>query len=379
MDFQEARNAINEVDAQLVPLLKKRMSASAAIGEYKKEHQIPILDRERERQILAKVSKEAGEYGKEERILYSNILEISRSIQHRILSPNSKLSEEIKLAIKNTPQAFPQEAVVACQGVEGAYSQVAADKFFPQASIVYFKRFEDVFQAVDRGMCEYGILPIENSSAGSVTEVYDLMKKFKFYIVRSLRLPVHHFLLGKNGVELSNIREIISHQQAISQCSDYLNALKDVKITVCENTAMAAQRVMNSDRMDIAAISSRNCAELYGLKILNDHIQNSDNNHTRFICISRKLEIYPGADKTSLMLSLPHIPGSIYHMLGRFASEGFNLTKLESRPIVGRDFEYLFYLDLDASIYQESLMNVLGQIENELDQFQYLGSYREMV
>lgn len=243
---------------------------------------------------------------------------------------------------------------------------------------MYFKTFEAVFNAVDKGMCRYGILPIENSSAGSVNQVYDLMKKFRFSIVRGVKLRINHTLLAKKGVQLEGIKEIYSHEQGLNQCSEFLRANPQIKANVCENTAVAAKLVAQSDRTDIAAISSRECAELYGLQILSDHIQNSDNNYTRFICISRSLEIYPGADKMSLMFSLPHRPGTLYSVITKFATLGLNLTKLESRPIPGKDFEFMFYFDASVSAHSEELLKLLAELEGTLEQFSFLGCYAEI-
>ncbi|MEG2658931.1 MAG: prephenate dehydratase domain-containing protein, partial [Clostridiales bacterium] len=232
---------------------------------------------------------------------------------------------------------------------------------------------------VDKGLCQYGILPIENSTAGSVNEVYDLMKKYKFHIVKSLRLRVDHSLLAKKGVAIGDIKEIISHEQAISQCANTIKAMNGAKITLCENTATAARIVAESPRNDIAAISSEYCGDLYGLNILAENIQDCGSNYTRFICIAKDLEIYPGADKISLMLSIPHVPGSLYRIITRFSSLGLNLTKLESRPIPGKDFEFMFYFDIEASCYSEDVLKLLSQLDTELPQFSYLGSYSEII
>ena len=244
---------------------------------------------------------------------------------------------------------------------------------------MYFNSFSGVFQAVESGLCRYGILPIENSTAGSVNEVYDLMKKHNFYIVRSIKLRIDHNLLAKKGTKLSDIKEIYSHQQALDQCSEFLKSLKGVKITVCENTAVAAKFVAESERNDVAAISSKNCAELYSLSVLSNTVQNNDNNYTRFICISKSLEIYPGADKVSMMFSIAHKPGTLYNVVSRFSTLGLNLTKLESRPMPGKDFEFLFYFDLNASIYDEKVPELLGEFDDEFDPFTFLGSYSEMI
>ena len=328
MEIQEIRSQIDEIDKQIVNLVVKRMKMALQAAEYKQAHQLPLLDRKREREILVQTAELAGEeYAGYAKVLFSTLFDLSKSYQNRILVHKGKLADEIAAALVNTAKQFPSKAVVACQGIEGAYSQMACDRIFSLPNILYFRHFEGVFQAVQNGLCRYGILPIENSSYGSVTMVYDLMKKYDFHIAKSLKMLISHSLLAKPDTRMDMIKEIVSHEQAIGQCSEFLRGHKDIKITVCENTAIAAQMVANSDRTDIAAISSKNCADLYGLTVLNDSIQNSEINYTRFICISKELEIYPGADKISLMLTLPHRPGSLYTTIAKFAALGLNLTK----------------------------------------------------
>ena len=244
---------------------------------------------------------------------------------------------------------------------------------------MYFKNFEGVFSAIEKGLCQYGILPIENSTAGSVKKVYDLMIQHNFSIVRSFRLKIDHNLLANPGASVSSIREIYSHEQAINQCSDYLATLQNVKVIPVENTAVAAEMVAKSGRTDVAALASRNCAELYGLKCLAGSIQDKGNNHTRFICISKQLEIYPGADKTSIMMVLNHRPGALYKVLARLYVLGINVTKLESRPLPDRDFEFMFYFDLDTSIYSEEFVQLMCELDDFCEEFKYLGSFSEVV
>ena len=275
---------------------------------------------------------------------------------------------------------FPQAALVACQGVEGAYSQHACEKLFESPNIMYMNTFEGVFNAIDKGLCRYGMLPLENSTAGSVNAIYDLMQKYDAYIVRSVRVKIDHNLLVKKGTKLKEIREIYSHEQAINQCSEYIKKLGNkVKVTICENTAMAAKFVAESDRKDVAALSSRACAELYGLECLAGSVQDKGNNYTRFICISKKLEIYPGSDKTSIMMILPHKPGALYKVLSRFYAVGINLEKLESRPLPDRDFEFMFYFDLNTSIYSEQYAQIINELDELCEEYKYLGSYLEIV
>ncbi len=380
MDIQDLRRQIDEIDKDLVELFTKRMDISAKVADYKKEHDLPIYVPARERQILMDVAKQAGEeYGNFARVLYSMIFELSRSYQAKRNDSVTPLYEGISSAIESTPNLFPQTAMVACQGVEGAYSQIACEKIFKNPFIVYFKNFEGVFNAIDQGMCQYGILPIENSTAGSVNKVYDLMFKHNFSIVRTIRLKVDHNLLARPGATLEGIREIYSHEQAISQCSTFLSTLADVKVIPVENTAVAAEMVAKSGRTDVAAISSRSCAELYGLTNLRSAIQDAGNNHTRFICISKNLQVYPGADKTSIMMILPHRPGSLYKVLARLYTLGINVTKLESRPLPDRDFEFMFYFDLDTSIYSDEFVQLMCELDDLCEEFKYLGSYSEVV
>ena len=291
----------------------------------------------------------------------------------------SPLYRDITNAIENTPKLFPQAPMVACQGVEGAYSQIACEKIFKNPFIMYFKNFEGVFNAIDQGLCQYGILPLENSTAGSVKKVYDLMIHHNFSIVRTFRLKIDHNLLTNPGAKLSDLKEIYSHEQAINQCSEYLQNLTGVTIIPVANTAIAAEMVSKSGRTDVAAISSRSCAELYNLEVLASSIQDRGNNRTRFICISKNLEIYPGSDKTSIMMVLPHRPGSLYKLLARLYVLGINVTKLESRPIPDRDFEFMFYFDLETSIYSEEFVQLMCELEDLCEDFKYLGSYCEVV
>ena len=380
MELKDLRNEIDQIDDQLVQLFAQRMDVAARIADYKKEKCMPIFVPAREREKLADVAEKAGpEMANYTRVLYSMLFELSRSYQSKKNDVVSPLYEEITKAIETTPQLFPQAPMVACQGVEGAYSQIACEKIFKNPFIMYFKNFEGVFGAIEKGLCQYGILPLENSTAGSVKKVYDLMIKHNFSIVRTFRLKVDHNLLAKPGTKLSDIKEIYSHEQAINQCSEFLQQLTGVTIIPVANTAIAAEMVSKSDRTDIAALSSRNCMELYNLECLAPSIQDKNNNHTRFICISKNLEIYPGSDRTSIMMVLPHRPGSLYKFLARLYVLGINVTKLESRPIPDRDFEFMFYFDLETSIYSDEFIQLMCELEELCEEFKYLGSYREVL
>ena len=378
--LKELRNEADILDEKIVDLFKERMDRVTRMAKYRAETRLPFARDQREREILKRVSDRAGEeYEGYARLVYNTIFDVDHSAQANVLAQRSDLVERISRSIDETPKLFPKRATVACQGVAGAYSHAAAERLFQLPDIQFYNSFDDVFAAVENGDVEYGVLPIENSSYGSVVSIYNLMQHYNFYIVKSLRLRINHQLLAKPGTKLSDIKEIYSHEQAIGQCDPFLSSLKGVKVTKVGNTALAAQMVAESDRDDVAAISSRECADLYGLDILKNHIQVTDNNYTRFICISKKLEIYPGANRISLILTLPHVPCSLYHMVAKFAAIDVNLTKLESRPIPGSDFEFLFYFDLDASVYQEDLLYLLSELEASPETFVFLGCYLEAI
>ncbi|MEE1367766.1 MAG: prephenate dehydratase [Evtepia sp.] len=381
MNLEELRAEIDTIDDNLLQDFAQRMNVVGQIGLEKKSEGLPTLDPAREREkladIVAKLPPEMEQYGY---TLWSMLFEISRSYQSSLNPQPSALRKDIERAIADTQPLFPPAATVACQGVEGAYSQLACEKLFKHPQVMYFKTFESVFSAIESGFCDYAVLPLENSTAGSVKEIYDLMLSHSsFKIVRSTRLKVDHNLVAKKGTKMSDIKEIFSHPQAISQCAKFLDAMPGVKITACENTAAAAEAVAKSERTDVAAISSYNCVELYGLERLAADIQDRSNNYTRFICISKKLEIYPGADKTSLMLVLPHRPGALYQILGRFYALGMNLIKLESRPLPDREFEFMFYFDLETSVYSDEFIRLVDDLDAICEEFQYLGSYSEVI
>lgn len=380
MDIKGLREKIDEIDGQLVKLFEERMRISGDIGRYKSGIGMPVLDPERERAKLKEIydscDPQAADYAEK---LYSYIFELSRSYQNNLKQEKCETSQRIADALESTPEDFPVRPTVACQGEEGSYSQQAAEKLFKRPGIMHFGTFEDVFSAIKQGLCTYGVLPVENSTAGSVNRIYDLMMENDFSIIRSIRVKVDHCLLANRGTKISDIREIYSHSQAISQCSDFLRTLKDVKIIPCENTAAAAKAVSESGKTDRASISSGVCAGLYDLDCLSSSIQNNDNNYTRFICISKNLEIYPGSDKTSIMMILPHRPGALYRVLACFYALGINLIKLESRPLPGSNFEFMFYFDLDASVYSPEFKNLFDCLEGLYTQMKYLGSYSEMV
>ena len=381
---QPVINALRlEMDAcnkQILEAFEHRMDIASRIGDVKRSLGLRVTDPRRERQILSAIADQASpEFKSYATVLFSLLMEVSSAYQEHRMRPTSPLRERIEQALETTPKLFPQFASVACQGVDGAYSQLAAEKIFKRPNITFYRNFEGVFQAVESGTCEYGVLPIENSSAGTVNAVYDLMMEHDFHIVRTYRLKVDHNVLANEGATLEGITEIYSHQQAINQCARYLEGMPHVKVTPVTNTAEAARMVAESGRTDVAALSSRACASLYGLSVLARQVNDSDNNYTRFACITKDLQVFPGADRTSLMMVAPHEPGALYKVLARFYALDINLTKLQSRPILGQDFEFMFYFDLDASVYSPEFASLVCELEDFCDDFKYLGTYSELV
>lgn len=379
MELALLRNEIDAIDTEMVKLLEKRLEVVDRIGRYKQSNNLPVVDKLRERQKLDElVANHSTEIKSYIRSLYSTIFDISWDSQFKKMSHKTGLIHEITQAIETTPKLFPQSASVMCQGTWGAYSQLVCDKLFTTPKIMFAKNFEGVFSAIEKGLCTYGVLPLENSTAGSVNRIYELMNQYKFHIVRCARLKIEHNLLARPGVTKEQIKEILSHEQALIQCEQYLKRSPGVTLTKCENTAVAAEMVANSGRDDLAALSSSTCVDYYGLECIETAVQDSANNYTRFICISKNLEIYPGADKTSLMMKVPHKPGALHKILSRFFILGINLSKLESHPLPGSDFEFMFYFDIDTSVYSDTFIQLMSELDTISVDFRYLGSYSEI-
>ena len=380
MNLEEIRSEINAIDDELVKLFVRRMEAAEKVAEAKRGSATPVQDPARERAILAKVAKAVGpDFENEARLLFTTLMSMSRGRQRAELAGGDGFAQEVTQALASTPDRFPSSATVACAGVEGSYAQQAVCRLVQFPSIFYFKGFDDVFTAVEKGMCDYGVLPIENSAVGSVTAVYDLMARHNFKIVKALKLRIRHVLLAPHGVTFADIKEITSHPHALAQCSDFLRTQPSIRALPATNTAAAAAALAASGRKDMAVIASRECAELYGLDVLKDDISNIKINYTRFICISKRTEIYPDADKFSVMMSLNHRPGALTDVLVKFAAVGVNLTKLESRPVPGSDFEFRFIFDFEASPRDPRVVKMLSgfALDPEIEHFTFLGAYNE--
>ncbi len=381
MELPEIRKRIDEIDAALCEGFVERMDIATEVARAKMAMGKKIYDPGRERDKLYSIAKSVPERYESQMVsLFSLLMTMSKEEQARFIAQatGTSLADRSHETFEKLDVHFPTTATVACQGVEGAYSQIAASKLFEIPKISFFSAFEGVFKAVDEGFCEFGVLPIENSTAGSVNAVYDLLAQYGFSVVRSLRLKVDHNLLAKPGTRIEDIREVISHEQALAQSAGFLEGL-GVQTKVVENTARAAEMVSESDRSDLACLSSRDCAPLYGLDIVASDVQDNDNNYTRFVVISKTPRIYPGATKSSLMLTLKSEPGSLFRVLERFYAQNINLVKLESRPIPGRDNEFAFYFDLDCPAGTRDLDLLLDSLDEVCATFTYFGSYTEVL
>lgn len=376
MDLETLREQIDTVDDRMLTLFLERMRLGEQIAAYKKENSLPVLNKAREREILERVQSAAGELEPYAYQLFTMLMEMSRARQTELYSPPSRVRPLIESALAAAEEVFPRTGSVACQGVEGANSQAACDKLLPRGNIMYVKSFEAVFDAVESGLCKFGVLPIENSANGSVRSVYDLLQRKRFSIVRSTTLHIRNELLAKAGTKLSDITEIYSHEQAIGQCSRYLGTLNGrVKIVPCANTAVAAKMVAEGINPNAAAISSHACAELYGLSVIKDDLQDSENNYTRFICIAKNPVIYAGSNKISLILDCKNEPGALNAILAKISAYGVNTSKLESCPVTGRNFEFIFFFDLDASVREPGVLPMLEELERMSESFTFLGNY----
>ena len=378
-DLKAIREEIDAIDAQLLPLLCRRMDCSLRVAAYKAARGLPVLNAEREGQILDRVraacrEEGRGEYAEAAALVFSSTMDVSRALQHRVLGAGRPLREALEGAA--------DKARVVCQGCAGAYSDEAAGRMFPLTREtghrpLFVPTWADVLEEVRTGRADYGVLPVENSSTGSVGEVYDLIMAGGFTIAAAVELPISHCLLGLPGARLADIREVCSHPQGLSQCEEAI-AAHGWKTLPYGNTAMAAQMVAQAGNPSLAAIASRKAGDIYGLEVLSDSIQSVDKNCTRFIAITSRLTLPPDADKISLIFSLPHTTGSLYRALARFALAGLNLTKIESRPIRDGGFHYAFYLDFEGSVSQPETQDLLCALSEEMPAFTFLGNYREL-
>ncbi len=378
MELSEIREKIDTVDEALLKLFLERMALSEDVAAAKAEQGLPISNRTREREILAKVTAEAGDKERYAYHLFTTLFHLSRARQAELTGAPTQVAARVRASLEAGGEVFPQTGLVACQGMEGANSQAACDRLLPRGNIVYVKSFEAVVSAVQSGLCKFGVLPIENSSNGSVRAVYDLLQTKHLSIVRSTRLCIRHELLGLPGAKLEDLTEIYSHPQAIGQCGHFLESLSGVRVIPCDNTATASQMVSQCKDPHVAALSSHACAELYGLSVLKEDVQDSDNNYTRFICVTKDPAIYAGASRISLIFACDNKPGALYDILSKPAALGINMTKLESCPVTGRNFEFIFFIELEADLKDPGVLPMLEEMERSCQSFHFLGNYAEV-
>ena len=380
MELSEIRKKIDEIDAKLLPLFVERMQCAEQVAQTKKERGLPIFNAQREQEILDKVALSTPDFDCEAKMLYTVMMALSRARQHKLLHSGASVREEIERALQTSPS--PSVPKVACPGVFGSFSHEAAKSLLPNGEVQFYTGFPDIFQAIETGGCRFGVVPVENSSAGSVAEVYDLLLHYRFHIVGAAVLQIRHCLAAPQGASLASVRKVYSHPQALAQCSQLLHS-QGWDGVQHSNTAAAAKMVAQTGDPSQAAICSTLAAKEYGLQILRENIQNKGHNRTRFVVIEKEMRIPEDAQKISLCFSLPHTTGSLYSVLARFAMNGLNLTKIESRPTArdtaGGTFEYDFYLDFTGRVADPRTLDLICELSEELPHFSFLGNYREDV
>ncbi len=375
LDLQEIRKQLDGIDQQMVALFEQRMELCKEVADYKIGTNKPVYDGAREQQkIEAVTGMVEGEFLKQAvRELFTQMMTISRNYQYKQMAENGLQASHSFQPIKN----FSVDGVkVVYQGVEGAYSHGAALKYFgSKASLYHVSTWDDAMKEVELGNADYAVLPIENSSAGAVTDNYDLLMKYQNYIVGETFLTVNHALLGLPGAEEKDIKTVFSHPQALMQCGEFLNSNRDWKKISVENTAVAAKKVIDEGDISQAAVASEIAGELYGLKVLRTQINTNQNNTTRFIILSKEAVYQENAGKISISFELPHESGSLYNILSNFIYNGVNMFMIESRPVPGRTWEYRFFVDIEGNLSHASILNALKGISEEGRNLRILGNY----
>ena len=378
--LDEYRAQIDAIDAQIVDLFQRRMAVTGQVGEYKAARGLPVLDAQREREVLSQKSAMVSDplLKADVASLYETIMSLSRRQQRRLVHEGTEdpgFAAYVEAAAHaRTPVERPR---VVYQGEPGCYSEEAAAGFFgPEVDSRGLAWFPDVFAALERGEADYAVLPVENSSTGSIRQVYDLLSQYNYYIVGECQVEVRHCLMALPGVRLEDIKTVYSHEQGLMQCEKYLDGHRDWNRVPTLDTAGSAKQVAGSGDRTAAAICSRRAAEIYGLHILAEGVNYNAMNHTRFVVVSPVLELRPGRNKISAMFRLPHQSGSLHEILTIFAVQGLNLLKIESRPIPGRGWEYLFFLDFTGDVAAPELDGVLHELGQLAAEFRILGNFR---
>lgn len=369
-DLQQLRGRIDETDEKILSLFMQRMELCKGVAEYKKIHDMPVFQSGREQQVVDRIKALTGDKSLEAgtAALFTTIMDISKILQNRAI--NRVFNENY------TVPDFDGAKNIGCQGTEGANSEAAARLIFGSRPVKFYRTFEDVFRAVQSGELDYGVLPVHNSTAGSVDSTYDLMAKYDIFTVREVCLEINHCLAAKNDIPVSDVACVYSHPQALAQCSDFLT-LNHLKNKGYGNTATAAEKVAASaDGENIAAICSPECAKRLGLTIIADNITDCQLNRTRFVCIARELQVDPQSDAITVMLTIPHTEGSLYRLLTKFYVNGMNLLRIENRPIRDGSFDVRFYLDFSGKLSDPTVQAVLCDLDQNLEYFRLLGTFK---
>ena len=375
LDLFETRDKIDEVDNQIIQLYLKRMKLCEDVVKYKIENNRQIFDKEREnRKIEKAVSMVDREFDKRAiSEIFEQLMSISRKMQYRIMSEKMGTAKSSFIEIDKLNS---KDAKVVFQGTEGAYSQIAMHRFFGEdVNSISVATFREAMETLEAGFADYAVIPIENSSAGIVNECYDLLVEFENFIVGEQNIDVEHALLGTEDSTIEDINEVYSHPQALMQCEKYLDDHKGwIKYSEL-NTAIAAKKIKEGNDKTKAAIASVEAAKLYGLKILDERINYSSINSTRFVIISSQKVFLKNANTISICFELPHESGSLYHVLSHFIYNNLNMTRIESRPLKERNWEYRFFIDFEGSLVDESVKNAIRGLREETKQLRILGNY----
>lgn len=374
LDLSEIRGQLDELDTQLVELLEKRMKICADVAEYKIANGKEVLDREREQSKLNSVAEQAhGTFNKQcVRDLFVQVMAMSRRLQYGILAGHGMGKKMPLESVDKLPTAGCR---VVYQGVEGAYAQAAMLEYFGDGVENYHvERWQDAMEDVAGGNADYGVFPIENSTAGSVVDIYDLLNQYDTYIVGEQIIKVSHALLGVPGAKIEDIKTVFSHPQALAQSAQFIDA-HGWKTQKLLNTAVAAQKVLEDGDKSQAAVASSYAGKLYGLEMLAEGINDKHVNSTRFVVVSKKNIYRKDAGKVSICFVLPHEKGTLYNTLSNFSHNNLNLTNIESRPLGDRNWEYRFFADFEGNLQDEAVCNALTAIASESVDFRILGNY----
>ena len=381
-DLSEIRESINEVDQSLAQLFEKRMELVALVAEYKIENDIPILNSEREKQVIDRALESLRDksLSREMEIFFNELMAISREYQSRYIDEKfvaqTRGSDEA-WGISALASGETKKLKIGFQGVEGSFSEEALLNYFgKEAMTSSFRFFEDVFMAIDRGDVDYGILPVENSSTGSVNEVYDLLRKYGCHINGEIVLKVKQNLLGVKGASMEDIKEVYSHSQGFQQSAEFFKEHPSWKLIPYHNTALGAKLVSEAGDISRAAVASERAAAIYGLDILKENLNFNSKNYTRFVIVGKDLELDESSDKISVVLTVRHKAGSLCDVLRLFSQEGLNLLKIESRPIMDKSWEYFFHLDFEGNLQDPHVSRIMDQIRSRTTYFKILGNYR---